>query len=75
MDIPKALGALQSSSQATIALSGTDGPPTFDPGTGAKLGPGSIWCVDSSSKQRADVLRYDDASQTLVGTFPCFSGF
>jgi hypothetical protein len=74
-DIPRALLALQSSSQAKIALSGTDGPPTFDPGTGEKLGPGSIWCVDSSSKQRADVLRYDDDTKTLTGTFPCFSGF
>jgi hypothetical protein len=74
-DIPKALSALQSSSQAKVALSGTDGPPTFDPGTGEKLGPGSIWCVDSSSKQRADVLRYDDATKNLTGTFPCFSGF
>jgi hypothetical protein len=75
-DIPNALAALQSSSQSTIALSGTDGPPTFDPGTGSKVGPGSVWCVDSSSKQRADVLRYV-SSTSLSGIFPpaCISGF
>jgi hypothetical protein len=74
-DIPSALSALQSSSQATIALSGTDGPPSFDPGTGSKIGPGSVWCVDSASKQRADVLRYDESTSTLTGTFPCIAGF
>lgn len=75
MDIPDALSALQSSSKAKITLNGTDGPPSWDPGTGGKVGPGSVWCVDSSSKQRADVLRYDDADKTLTGTFPCFTGF
>jgi hypothetical protein len=76
-DIPNALSALQSSAQAKITLNGTDGPPAWDPGTGGKVGPGSIWCVDSGLKQRADVLRYDDTSKTLTGTFPssCFSGF
>jgi hypothetical protein len=71
-DIPYALSALQT---GKITLNGTDGPPSFDPGTGAKLGPGSVWCVDSSLKQRADVLRYDPTSQALTGTFPCFTGF
>jgi hypothetical protein len=77
MDIPQALGVLQSSSQAKITLNGTDGPPTWDPGTGGKVGPGSVWCVDNTSKQRADVLRYDDTSKTLTGTFPtaCFASF
>jgi hypothetical protein len=74
-EIPFALSALQSSSQAKITLNGTDGPPSFDPGTGGKAGPGSVWCVDSSSKTRSDVLRYDDTNQTLTGTFPCFSDF
>lgn len=73
MDIPDALSALQSSSRAKITLNGTDGPPSWDPGTGGKVGPGSVWCVDSSSKQRADVLRYDDTTQTLTGTFSCFA--
>jgi hypothetical protein len=74
-DIPNALSSLQSSSEATIALSGTDGPPTFDPGTGSKVGPGSVWCVDSSSVQQADVLRYDSTTMGLTGTFPCITGF
>jgi hypothetical protein len=74
-DIPNALQALQSSSQAKITLNGTDGPPSWDPGTGGKIGAGSVWCIDSSNKQRADVLRYDDTSKMLTGTLPCFANF
>lgn len=73
-DMPSALQGLQIA-QAKISLYGTLGAPNFDPGTGERLGPGSVWCIDTTSKQRADVLRYDEATKTLTGAFPCFTGF
>jgi hypothetical protein len=73
-DLPSALSAL-STPNATITLNGTMGPPTWDPATGGRTDPGSVWCVDSSGTQRADVLRYDTTNHSLVGTFPCITGF
>jgi hypothetical protein len=67
--------AMQSLGNASISLYGTLGAPTFDPSTGARGGVGSAWCVTQSKQQKADVLRYDDASKAMVGNFPCFPGF
>lgn len=61
-----------------IRLNGTMGPADFDPGTGSRRGNGSVYCIQRSSSQLSfayDVLRYDKVTQTLSGTFPCFSGF
>jgi len=46
------------------------GPPTFDPDTGLRHMPGSIWCIDENTHYQADVLRLDGSE--LVGEFPCF---
>jgi len=61
-----------------IRVNGTMGPADFDPGTGARRGNGSVYCIQRSGFQLSfayDVLRYDKAAQALSGTFPCFSGF
>ena len=56
---------------SSIVLNGAMGPPDFDPSTGARVAPGSVWCVDASSKLHMDVLRVD-ATGHLTGNFPCF---
>ncbi len=74
-DLPGAFSALSGDAETTISLNGTLGPPDFDPATGGRVSPGSVWCVDASGNQRIDVLRYDPEGNLLTGTFPCFSGF
>lgn len=74
-DLSSAFSALNRSSDATITLNGTLGPPDFDRETGGRISPGSVWCVDDGLEQRVDVLRFDEGTQTLVGSFPCFTGF
>jgi hypothetical protein len=54
-----------------IVLNGAMGPPNFDPRTGSRDEPGSIWCVDKHHKIYTDVLRLDD-QDNLTGSFPCF---
>jgi hypothetical protein len=56
---------------SSIVLNGAMGPPNFDPATGARDEPGSVWCVDAQRNVHADVLRLD-ADGDLVGDFPCF---
>ena len=56
---------------SSIQLNGAMGPPDFDPQTGARKKPGSVWCVDAARKLHMDVLRLD-ASGQLSGDFPCF---
>jgi hypothetical protein len=61
-----------------IALQGALGPPSFDPGTGARLGSGSLWCVDTregDQNRYIDGLRFDETTGELEGEFPCFDGF
>ncbi|HEY3500204.1 MAG TPA: hypothetical protein VGK73_36185 [Polyangiaceae bacterium] len=55
---------------SSIVLNGAMGPPNFDPQTGAREEPGTVWCVDESQTLHTDVLRLVDG--TLEGTFPCF---
>ncbi len=69
-DLPRAMGELKRTG-ASIALYGTMGPPNFDPATGARSDPGTVWCVDAGGTLQADVLRLDDNGK-LSGTFPCF---
>src|SRR6185503_2965802 len=56
---------------SSIVLNGAMGPPNFDPATGARDEPGSVWCVDAQRNLHADVLRLDSDGD-LVGDFPCF---
>jgi len=78
-DIPEVLSYLDASGSSTLALYGTMGAPTFDAGSGARFGKGSVWCISSDPENglrlELDVLRYDPASKTLSGEFPCAPGF
>jgi hypothetical protein len=56
---------------SSIVLNGAMGPPNFDPATGARDEPGSVWCVDAKRSLHTDVLRLDSAGN-LSGDFPCF---
>jgi hypothetical protein len=50
----------------SVTLNGTMGPPDFEPRTGTRATPGSVWCVDQDGRTHADVLRLN-AEQQLVG--------
>jgi hypothetical protein len=56
---------------SSIVLNGALGPPNFDPQTGAREEPGTVWCVDKKRAIHNDVLRLD-AQGNLTGSFPCF---
>jgi hypothetical protein len=56
---------------SSIVLNGAMGPPNFDPQTGAREEPGTVFCVDELHRVRSDVLRLD-ADGDLIGVFPCF---
>lgn len=58
-----------------INLQGTMGPADFNLGTGARVAKGSVWCVTPEPVFRYDVLRLDEETQELEGTFPCNSDF
>jgi hypothetical protein len=56
---------------SSIVLNGAMGPPDFDPRTGARVEPGTVWCVTEGRKLHMDVLRLDSEGR-LSGDFPCF---
>jgi hypothetical protein len=63
---------LRREADGSIALHGTLGPPEFDVTHGTRRGTGSVWCFDQTLTIRYDVLRFDEATQGLSGSFPCF---
>jgi hypothetical protein len=69
-DFPPAFVALDAPG-SSIVLNGTMGPPNFDPQTGARREPGTVWCVDEQRVIHDDMLRLDTDGH-LTGTFPCF---
>lgn len=73
----KVLNFLKTGSK--IALTGTLGPPNFNPLTGARKSPGSVWCIDSSGDVKFDKLRLAEgppASLKLAtGDTFCFNNF
>jgi hypothetical protein len=69
-DLLPAFVALETAG-SSIELDGTMGPPNFDPRTGGRDEPGSVWCVEPTHTIETDVLRLD-AQGNLTGTFPCF---
>lgn len=73
-DMTYALQALENPT-SKITLNGTLGPPDFEPSTGVRRQPGSVWCIDEQGVQFSDVLRYDPETQELTGDFPCIDGF
>lgn len=74
VNMPEAFQALRSGSAASITLEGLMGLPRFDE-RGGRNDPGAVWCIDSSMNYAVDVLKYDDASGTMQGDFPCFADF
>jgi hypothetical protein len=71
-EIPNILDILTRDSQSKISFQATMGEPLFDLDTGARIVPGSIWCVREDLTFAYDVLRQDRQSGRLQGTFPCF---
>ena len=74
MDMPDAMSRLANGT-TRIQLIGALGPPDFDPITGTRNAPGTVWCVDDTGF-KSDVLRYnlptpsDPNSAELTGTMP-----
>jgi hypothetical protein len=74
-------GAL-SSPNGTVSLFGADGPPDFNRATGARIGQGSVYCVNRDVTSGAPSYVYDVLTLSpsdggppgLGGTFPCYSG-
>jgi hypothetical protein len=58
--IDKVPNTLQSLAIGSIRLDGTMGPPEFNPTTGSRITPGSVWCANESNVLISDVLRYND---------------
>jgi hypothetical protein len=58
-------------SAPTLSLHGALGPPSFNPNSGGRTVPASVWCVDKNQRFVSDVLRFDE-TRGLVGTFSCF---
>jgi hypothetical protein len=61
-DVPRTLQALANGS---IRLDGAMGPPEFNPNTGSRETPGSVWCGNSSNALVSYVLRYRDGELEL----------
>ncbi len=57
--IDKAPQTLQALAIGSIRLDGAMGPPEFNPNTGSRETPGSVWCVSGSDAPVSDVLRYN----------------
>ena len=55
----KATAILQALAIGSIGLDGTMGPPEFNPNTGARTTPGSVWCAGKETPLVSDVLRYN----------------
>jgi hypothetical protein len=83
---PSTMGAVFGALGAggTVSLFGALGPANFTIRTGARVGEGSVYCVQRDANLNVsyvyDVLRLttnttaDAGAPTLGGTFPCFSG-
>jgi hypothetical protein len=56
----------------TLRLTGTLGPADFDETTGVARTGGSVWCLDANNRYRYDLLRYDQRTGQLEGTFSCY---
>lgn len=69
----EALAALSLPSKR-IHLIGAMGPPRWDINSGSREDFGSVWCINSAGTELADVLRYEESTEKLEGSFPstCF---
>lgn len=61
----------------TIALSGTLGPPDYDPETGVRAATPAVFCFDRPGVLTLEdqVLRYDPETDEFTGTYPCIPNF
>jgi hypothetical protein len=57
---------LQDLGRGPIRLDGLLGAPNWNPDTGGRTTPGSVWCVDGSSNLVSDAYKYDEASGDIV---------
>jgi hypothetical protein len=57
--VDKSTRILQALTNGSIRLDGAMGPPEFNPNTGSRETPGSVWCVNGSNAPVSDVLRYN----------------
>jgi hypothetical protein len=71
-DLNAALTTLYTSSNNTIELIGSMGPPAFN-SAGGRSEAGSVYCINSLPEYIPDGLRYDPGSDRLTGTFPCWA--
>lgn len=74
--IADVLAALEDDA-GTIELNGTLGPPVFD-SAGIRVDSGALYCFQASGAAvlvQHETLRYDRATASFGGTFPCFSDF
>jgi hypothetical protein len=59
----------------SVSLHGALGPPSFDPTSGERYMPATVWCIDESLEFRMDALTLaHNAAEGdhFVGPFPCF---
>ncbi|HEX5100684.1 MAG TPA: ABC transporter substrate-binding protein, partial [Polyangiaceae bacterium] len=63
--------------EQTIALSGTLGPPDYDPETGVRAATPAVFCFDRQGIVTLEdqVLRYDREKDEFTGTYPCIQNF
>ena len=61
----------------TIALSGTLGPPDYDPQTGVRAATPSVFCFSFQGVLNLEdqVLRYDREHDVFTGSYPCIDNF
>jgi hypothetical protein len=58
-----------------VNLFGTLGPPSFDPSSGIRHRPATVWCINEDLEFELDVLQFINGPSGLSGTFPCFENF
>jgi hypothetical protein len=62
-------------SNASISLIGTLGPPNFD-NNGGRADAGSVWCFSPAGLRQSDVMTYNKDSGQMDGSLDaCFTGF
>jgi hypothetical protein len=83
-DITNIESALAAPGTPSISLNGTLGPPSFNQGTGARIGQGDVYCAAPPGAGSPGTFSYDVLTlaaadggspadgAALVGTFPCY---
>ena len=71
LEIPTILDILGNTDEK-IGFYATMGAPNFDLDSGARIVPGSVWCVTEKYGLAYHQLRHDPATGELRGTFSCF---